>query len=190
MRSLLRHRMGFPHRHDGQVKDDRKELQKLQASVQLSVSMHESGRDMLRTATRLDTQWKIIILGAQTCHNKSRQRFTVDWFESDVWSLEGESKFGAVFALYIMVRRMVYHGYEFCQWSKRWQILIILWLGMFISGELDRASDALDVMLHALKYYQAEPVTKHQQPNQFNINKLQLHCTMSRWLVASISFGS
>lgn len=61
---------------------------------------------------------------------------------------------------------------------------------MFISGELDRASDALDVMLHALKYYQAEPVTKHQQPNQFNINKLQLHCTMSRWLVASISFGS
>ena len=52
-----------PHRHDGQVKDDRKELQKLQASVQLWVSMHESGRDMLRTATRLDTQWKIIILG-------------------------------------------------------------------------------------------------------------------------------
>ena len=38
---------------------------------------------------------------------------------------------------------------------------------MFISGELDRASDALDVMLHALKYYQAERVTKHQQPNQF-----------------------
>lgn len=100
--------MGFPHRHDGQVKDDRKELQKLQASVQLWVSMHESGRDMLRTATRLDTQWKIIILGALTGHNKSRQRFTVDWFESaDVWSLEGESKFGAVFALYIMVRRMV-----------------------------------------------------------------------------------
>lgn len=58
---------------------------------------------------------------------------------------------------------------------------------MFISSELDRASAALDVMLHALKYYQAEPVTKHQQPNQFiPIQQKQATAAMSsltQWVV-------
>lgn len=132
--------------------------------------MHESGRDMLRLATRLDTQWKFIILGALTGHNKSRQRFTVDWFESaDVWSLEGESKFGAVllciswFGWCTMATSFVgprdgrfWSSCEACSSAASWTVRVppLMW------------------------YYQAESVTKHQQPiHQFNINlQLQLQC--------------